>query len=68
MDLNFSPEEDAFRAEVRALVSAKLPPDIRDKVMNGSCLTREDHALWQRTLHQRGWGGPGWPKEFGGPG
>ncbi len=36
--------------------------------MNGVQLAREEHALWQRTLHQRGWGGPGWPKEFGGPG
>jgi alkylation response protein AidB-like acyl-CoA dehydrogenase len=25
-------------------------------------------CLWQRTLHARGWGGVGWPQEFGGPG
>ena len=24
--------------------------------------------LWQRRLHERGWGGMGWPEEFGGPG
>ncbi|MFH1870591.1 MAG: acyl-CoA dehydrogenase family protein [Pseudomonadota bacterium] len=68
MDLHFSPGEDAFRAEVRAFVSEKLPAHIRDKVMNGVHLNRDDHILWQRTLHQRGWGGPGWPREFGGPG
>ncbi|MDZ4254772.1 MAG: acyl-CoA dehydrogenase family protein [Sulfuritalea sp.] len=68
MDLNFSPEESAFRAEVRAFVSERLPAHIRDKVMNGVHLNRDDHILWQRTLHQRGWGGPGWPREFGGPG
>jgi len=68
MDLNFSPEESAFREEVRQFVNEKLPTCIRDKVMNGVHLTRDDHVLWQRTLHQRGWGGPGWPKEFGGPG
>ena len=68
MDLNFSPEESAFRTEVRNFVSEKLPAHIRDKVMNGVHLNRDDHILWQRTLHQRGWGGPGWPREFGGPG
>ena len=68
MDLSFSPAENAFRAEVRAFVSENLPQHIRHKVMNGVHLTRDDHVLWQRTLHQRGWGGPGWPKEFGGPG
>ncbi|MCF8199897.1 MAG: acyl-CoA dehydrogenase family protein [Sulfuritalea sp.] len=68
MDLNFSPEESAFREEVRQFVKDKLPSHIRDKVMNGESLTRDDHVLWQKTLHVRGWGGPGWPKEFGGPG
>ncbi|MDP3511664.1 MAG: acyl-CoA dehydrogenase family protein [Sulfuritalea sp.] len=68
MDLNFSPEESAFRTEVRNFVSEKLPAHIRDKVMNGVHLNRDDHILWQRTLHQRDWGGPGWPREFGGPG
>jgi alkylation response protein AidB-like acyl-CoA dehydrogenase len=68
MDLNFSPAESAFRVEVRSFVSENLPQHIHHKVMNGVHLTRDDHVLWQRTLHRRGWGGPGWPKEFGGPG
>jgi alkylation response protein AidB-like acyl-CoA dehydrogenase len=68
MDLTFSPEENAFREEVRRFVAEKLPDGIRDKVMNGVHLNREEHVLWQRTLHARGWGGVGWPKEFGGPG
>jgi alkylation response protein AidB-like acyl-CoA dehydrogenase len=68
MDLSFTPEEQAFREEVRAFLRDKLPEHIRHKVQNSLHLTREDHVLWQNTLHQRGWGGPGWPKEFGGPG
>ena len=68
MDLTFTPEEQAFREEVRAFVRAKLPDALRHKVMNSLRLTRDDHVLWQRTLHERGWGGPGWSKEFGGPG
>ena len=68
MDLAFSPEENAFREEVRRFVTAHLPDTIRDKVMNGVHLEREEHVAWQRTLHGRGWGGVGWPQEFGGPG
>ncbi len=68
MDLDFSPEENAFREEVRKFVTDRLPSHIRHKVMNGIHLERNDHVLWQRTLHQRGWGGVGWPREFGGPG
>jgi len=68
MDLDFSPEENAFREEVRRFVRDELPAGIRHKVMNGIHLERGEHVLWQRTLHRRGWGGPGWPKEFGGPG
>ena len=68
MDLNFSPEETAFRDEVRRFVGESLPPAIRHKVMSGTALAREEHVQWQRILHARGWGGIGWPSEFGGPG
>ncbi|MBX3620262.1 MAG: acyl-CoA dehydrogenase family protein [Rhizobacter sp.] len=68
MDLSFTPQEQAFREEVCAFVRDKLPATIRHKVVNSLRLTRDDHVLWQRTLHERGWGGPGWPKEHGGPG
>ncbi len=68
MDLDFSPKETAFREEVRQFVGECLPPAIRCKVMNGVHLAREEHVKWQRILHSRGWGGVGWPSEFGGPG
>ncbi|WP_157267019.1 acyl-CoA dehydrogenase family protein [Azohydromonas aeria] len=68
MDLNFSPEDQAFREEVRSFLRESLPAHIRDKVRNGVHLMRDDHLLWQRTLHGRGWSTPGWPREFGGPG
>ncbi len=53
---------------MRSFVREKLPTSIRDKVLGGLELSRADHVLWQRTLHERGWGGVGWPKQFGGPG
>ncbi|HUW37914.1 MAG TPA: acyl-CoA dehydrogenase family protein, partial [Rhodocyclaceae bacterium] len=68
MDLGFSAAENAHREAVRAFVRDELPSHIRHKVMNGLHLTRDDHLAWQRSLFRRGWGGPSWPKEFGGPG
>ena len=68
MRLEFTDEEQAFRDEVRTFLREQLSPDISDKVLNGYELGREDHLLWQRRLHERGWGGMGWPVEFGGPG
>ena len=35
MDLRFTPEENAFRAEVRAFMADKLPPAIRTKLIEG---------------------------------
>src|ERR1700760_3273800 len=68
MRLEFTDEEQAFREEVRAFLKEKLPAQIRDKVLGGFELSREDHVLWQRTLHERGWGAVAWPKQFGGAG
>ena len=68
MDLNFTPDELAFRQEVREFVAAHLPPDIQHKVLNGLILHSEDYIRWQKILHAKGWGGTGWKKEFGGPG
>ena len=68
MRLEFTDQEQAFREEVRAFLRDKLTPDISGKVLNGYELGREEHVMWQRRLHDRGWGGMGWPKQFGGPG
>jgi alkylation response protein AidB-like acyl-CoA dehydrogenase len=68
MDLNFTPEEQAFRDEVRAWVRANLPQHISHKVHNALRLTREDQQSWAKILGKKGWLGYGWPTEFGGPG
>jgi alkylation response protein AidB-like acyl-CoA dehydrogenase len=68
MDLNFTPEELAFRAEVRDWVAANLPKAISDKVHNALNLTREDMQGWARILGKKGWLAYGWPEKFGGPG
>ena len=68
MDLNFTPEEQGFREQIRGWVAQNLPKDISDKVHNSLHLTRDDMQRWARILGKQGWHGYGWPKEFGGPG
>ena len=68
MNLNFTTEELAFRAEVRQWVAANLPKHISHKVHNALRLTKEDMQSWARILGKQGWHGWSWPKQFGGPG
>lgn len=68
MDLNFNADELAFREEVRTFLEGQLPADISQKVKGGHGLKAEDYTRWQKILHQRGWGAPSWPKQFGGTG
>ncbi|HDR9156658.1 TPA: acyl-CoA dehydrogenase family protein [Burkholderia vietnamiensis] len=68
MDLNYSPADDAFRADVRAWLEANLPHALRAKVLDHKRLNRDDFASWHRILGERGWSAPAWPAEYGGPG
>jgi alkylation response protein AidB-like acyl-CoA dehydrogenase len=68
MDLAFSPEERAFRDEVRTFIARELPAEIRRKVQAGDPLDKGDHYRWHHILYTRGWAAPNWPKEYGGPG
>jgi alkylation response protein AidB-like acyl-CoA dehydrogenase len=68
MDLAFTPEEIAFRDEVRAFIRDNLPTDIRDRMRLGHSPRKEDTVRWQRILNKKGWAAHSWPKEYGGPG
>ena len=68
MDLTFTPEEQAFREQIRGWVAANLPQDISHKVHNALHLSKDDLQRWARILGQPGLHGWGWPKQFGGPG
>ena len=68
MDLQFTPDELAFRAEVRQWVAENLPQDLSHKVFNSLRLSEDDIRRWARILGKKGWLGYGWPKQFGGPG
>ena len=60
MDLNYTPEDLAFRKHVRAWLEHNLP---REPIR-----TLEDRRRWHRRLYEAGYLGMGWPKEYGGGG
>ena len=68
MDLRYTEEELAFRAEVRAFFRDALPADIRRKTELGQRISKEEMTRWVRILHDKGWATPAWSKEWGGTG
>ena len=68
MDLQFTPEEEAFRAEVRTFLKESLPKELAAKVKAGQRLTRADQENWHAILNKKGWLAYHWPKENGGTG
>ncbi|MDX2425783.1 MAG: acyl-CoA dehydrogenase family protein [Cycloclasticus sp.] len=68
MDLNYTPEDQAFQLEVREFLRQNYPKDIQDKVANGIALKKDDYVRWQKILAKQGWVAPGWPEQYGGPG
>lgn len=58
MDLNYTPEDIAFRQKVRTWLEENLP---RKKLV-----TLEEKRAWHTKLYEAGFIGMGWPKEYGG--
>jgi alkylation response protein AidB-like acyl-CoA dehydrogenase len=64
VDLTFTEQEEAFRAEARAWLEANVP---RPALPSGD--TREGFALhkeWERALFDARWAVVSWPREYGG--
>jgi alkylation response protein AidB-like acyl-CoA dehydrogenase len=68
MDLRLSPEDEAFRTEVRAFLDTALPASIREKTAREERISRDEMVEWHRILDERGWVAPHWPVEWGGTG
>src|SRR5690606_1380277 len=60
MELGDSPQEAAFRAEVRAFIA--------EHGEKGRERSREGQAAWRQALAEKGWTAAAWPKEYGGAG
>lgn len=66
MNFEFSPEDEAFRREVREFIGAHLPAEIARDTRRWFNPEVGNFRRWQRILAERGWGAPHWPKEYGG--
>ena len=66
MDLRFTPEENAFRQEVRDFLLNEIPASIRRKISVGEHLAKEDMVTSAKILAGKGWVAPHWPKQWGG--
>jgi len=66
VDFRFSPEEEAFRQELRTWLEESIPPDWEGVFLE------EDEESWRfgrdfiKKLAQKGWMAPAWPREYGG--
>ena len=66
MDLAYTPEQQEFRAEVRAWMAAHVP---KEPLVTLECREGYDqHVEWERTLASGNWGMVTWPEQFGGRG
>ncbi|QIX27915.1 acyl-CoA dehydrogenase [Nocardioides sp. JQ2195] len=68
MQLKLSPEDAAFREELRAYFTTKIPQEIRDTVAERRELSKEQIVQAQRILNEGGYAVPHWPEEWGGRG
>ncbi|MGC6511471.1 MAG: acyl-CoA dehydrogenase family protein [Parvibaculales bacterium] len=66
MNVDFSPEQNDFRAEIRAWLEAHVPAKRLPSLDTEEGF--EVHREWERTLHKDNWGMVTWPKEYGGRG
>lgn len=68
LTLDTTPEEQAFRREIRNWLQQHLPTVIRDKTARFAKLDKQEILGWQRQLAERGWAAPEWPQAWGGTG
>ena len=71
MDLRDTPEDAAFRDDVREFLARELPQDMRasdDMVLGVGTGEDPRDMAWLKKLATRGWVAPAWPKEYGGAG
>ena len=70
MDLEFSPEDLAFREEVRAFIAANFDDEMRAVMAQSKnhYIDKENQVRWLKRLGEKGWIAPDWPVEYGGTG
>lgn len=64
MNLEFTPQEQAFQQEVRSFIAENFPKNTDSKIR--AEMGREEMLAWQKILYKKGWVVPSWPEEYGG--
>ena len=62
MNLDLTPQELAFRDEVRAFLDEALTPELRQagRMVTSVFVDKQYSIPWQKKLHARGWVAPSW--------
>jgi alkylation response protein AidB-like acyl-CoA dehydrogenase len=66
MQLALTPDEAAFREELLAFYTTKIPADIRERTRRGIPPDRNDITTCHKILNDHGLAVPNWPIEWGG--
>jgi hypothetical protein len=66
IDLEYTPEQKAFRREARTWLEAHVPKESLPSMDTAEGF--ELHRQWERTLNDGGWAMVSWPVEYGGRG
>ena len=66
MDTAYSPDDLAFRDEVRQFFDEAYTPELQKRLRSPDYKTAIEE--WQRKLYDKGWVAPNWPAEHGGTG
>jgi alkylation response protein AidB-like acyl-CoA dehydrogenase len=73
MDFKFSAEDEAFRQEIRGWLEKNLPKRATEEsevdfMHEGGTDEWQRRLEWHKKMHEGGWVGLSWPKEYGGRG
>jgi alkylation response protein AidB-like acyl-CoA dehydrogenase len=66
MQLALTPEEAAFRDELRTFYTTEIPAEIRERSRAGTQISKDDIVTTHRILNDHGLAVPSWPVEWGG--
>ncbi len=67
MELGYTTEQEALRAELREYYEGLLDPETVAELSEGHGISPKTRSVWKQMCAD-GWAGIGWPKEWGGQG
>jgi hypothetical protein len=71
MNLNDTPQQAQFRAQVREWIATEVPArlkNLKQAIVQGPGISHDALKPFADALAKRGWNAPAWPKEYGGAG